>query len=95
MILTPNGYVSFSFEEETSHIYQSHRSGYIAADFRDRDFCVQGIGCRFICNKRYKEGKLPVWLRRCFSALSSLLTCITCFYPGLADHLFCIKYFDG
>ncbi len=94
IIFVPNEYVPFSFEDEIPNVYQRHRSGYIAEDFKHRDFFVRGIGCRFICNKWYKEGKLPVWLRRCFSALSSLLTCITYFYPRLADHLFCIKYFD-
>lgn len=95
IIFTPRGFVPFSYGEELpENIYQEHLAGYIIEDFRNNNFSIRGIGCRWICNKWYKEGKLPIWLRRFVSALSLLSTGITYFILQIAEHLFCVKYLN-
>lgn len=93
IIITPRGYVPFSFEGTGNNVYQEHRAGYDIEDFRKYNFQVRGIGCRFLCNRMYKEGKIPIPLRRIFSAMSIISTFVTYFLPRKADHLFCMKHF--
>jgi hypothetical protein len=89
----PRGMTKFSpHEEEEENIYQRHRSGYEVEDFRKSGFQVFGFGSRFICNRAYKEGKIPQVLRPAFSFLSQIATAFTYYLPAIADCFICIKY---
>jgi len=88
IITTSNGY---SHNPENGVIYQRHLSGYEIDDFKNRDYLVRGFGCKIICGKWYKEGKIPVFIRPVLSMMSLLATAITYYYPQFADHIICIK----
>lgn len=89
IITTSKGYVYNP--EEKAVIYQRHLSGYTIDDFKNQGYIVRGLGCRIICGKWYKEGKIPLIIRPVFSFISLLLTLITYYYPNLAVHIICIK----
>ena len=92
IVYTPLGYTRFSMREDREdNIYQKHRSGYDINDFKSSGFAVYGIGSRLICNRLYKEEKLPIFIRPLFSFSSILVTAITYFLPRFADHLLCVK----
>lgn len=81
----------YSHNPENGVIYQKHLSGHDIGDFKHRGYIVRGLGCRVICGKWYKEGKIPFFIRPAFSLLSLLLTLVTYYHPKLADCLICIK----
>ncbi|RKY38248.1 MAG: hypothetical protein DRP72_02165 [Candidatus Omnitrophota bacterium] len=88
IFITPNGYTP---NLDKSSIYQTHSSGYTINDFKHLRYIVRGLGCRIVCGKVYKAGKLPSIIRPLFSLVSLIFTCITYYYPRFADHLICIK----
>ncbi len=95
IVYTPQGETKFSpHEEAEENVYQRHRSGYGIEDFRREGFCVYGIGSRLVCGRLYKEGRLPIFIRRLFSLTSMLATIFTYFFPRFADHLLCIKIME-
>ncbi|MCX5705620.1 MAG: class I SAM-dependent methyltransferase [Candidatus Omnitrophica bacterium] len=89
----PRGVTKFSpHEEEEENVYQRHKSGYEVKDFKDLGYSVYGFGARFICNRIYKEGKIPIIFRPGFSLASQLFTAFTYFVPGIADCFISLKY---
>lgn len=93
IVALPRGVTKFSPDEDkVENIHQRHKSGYEINDFEKRGYSVYGIGARFICNRIYKEGKIPLFLRPAISLASLLFTAFTYYLPGFADCLVSVKY---
>jgi ubiquinone/menaquinone biosynthesis C-methylase UbiE len=89
IITTCKGYWDNPELDDNPH--QKHLSGHSVEDFRKMGYIVYGYGSRFICGEMYKSGKIPNAIRPVFSFLSHISTCITYYFPSLADLLICVK----
>lgn len=89
VVLTPNGYLEQG--PNWGNPWQSHRSGWTADDFRERDYDVRGLnGFRFL-----RGGRGIVRLRpRCiFGRVAMATEPLVRTRPEQAFHLLCVKTF--
>ena len=88
VVLTPNGFVPQGATWGNPH--QVHRSGWAAAEFREREYDVTGFGG--LAHLRGERGTIRWRPRPMWSALASLTEPIVRFRPELGYHLLAVKH---
>ena len=87
LVLTPNGFVPQDALE--GNPWQVHRSGWSAAQFRERGYDVHGVhGLRVL---RAEEARIRFRPRRAWSLVSDLSAPVARAAPSLAYHVLAVK----